>query len=246
MDFYRALLPDRGSDIYETILSGLRGQADLIRIPPTPPGEVNRILRAVLADHPELPWATGKWQGTPGLTEVIRPRYGMTPEERAAFQAFLPGLKAAGEALRGMPRIAGIRRVFDFLLGTVIYDLSAPHSQNAYGALVERRAVCRGIAKAFQLLAGLCGIPAVCVEGSLDGESLHVWNIVITETGNYHTDVSMGYLEFAFLYETGNIPYNKYCAFCVSDETLRKTHRWDPEGMPLKCDNDAERPFEEV
>ena len=69
---------------------------------------------------------------------------------------------------------------------------------------------------------------------------------VITETGNYHTDVSMGYPEFAFLYETGNIPYNKYCAFCVSDETLRKTHRWDPEGMPLKCDNDAERPFEEV
>ena len=46
-------------------------------------------------------------------------------------------------------------------------------------------------------------------------ESLHVWNIVQMEDGNYHIDVCMGYPQFRFIYEEKDLRYNKYSAFCA-------------------------------
>lgn len=241
MEYYRNLLPDGGSGIYEAILLGIRERAEMIRIPLTPCARVSLIFRAVLADHPELPWASGKWQGRPNATEEVLPIYCMTDRECAAFRESLARVESLGEKLRGLPWIGRERIIFDFFRHSISYDPSAPHFQNAYGALTERRAVCRGLSKGFQLLSEAAGVPAICVEGTLDGKSLHVWNIVLTEQGNYHVDVSMGYPLFAFLYERKNIPYDQYNAFCVSDETLRKTHSWEPGAVPLKCGKDAEK-----
>ena len=246
MEFYRSLLPARESEIYETILNGLRTQAEVISIPLTPSAGVNRMIGSVLADHPELPWASGRWRGKPDFTDMILPCYTMTKEECAAFRQSLNEWKAFTNRFLPLPEIRQIRMLYDEMLATVTYDPAALHSQNAFGALTEKRALCRGIAKGFQLLMEACGIPAICVEGTLDGESLHVWNIVRTESGNYHVDISMGYPQFDFLYTEKGLRYNKYSAFCVSDETLRKTHRWDPEAVPLSCSSDAPSPEQEV
>lgn len=234
-EIYRCALDPAGAAIYDFILRGLQDRLSLIHIPLTSSSAVNGIFAAVLKDHPEIPWASGKWRGQPEATAAVSPVYTLSEEEIRAFQG---ELQIIGEAVRDMLRLPEAQRVrwaYDFLLENVIYDLSAPHSQDAYGALMEGRAVCRGIAKGLQLLLRCCGLEAFTVEGRLCENSLHVWNIVSLSGVCYHLDLTMGYPAFSFLYTDKCLPYDRYAAFCVSDESLRKTHAWDAEQTPIRC-----------
>lgn len=64
-----------------------------------------------------------------------------------------------------------------------------PNAYNAYGALVEGKAVCEGYARAMQLLLGLADIPSTLVIGrSLENGQEHMWNMVTVNGQNYHVD----------------------------------------------------------
>lgn len=60
---------------------------------------------------------------------------------------------------------------------------------SAYGALVNGRALCEGYARAFQLLCKRLGIQNVLVSGTSKGIG-HLWNMVKTEYGWSHVDVT--------------------------------------------------------
>ena len=62
------------------------------------------------------------------------------------------------------------------------YDLSS-----VYGALVNKKAVCAGYAKAAQYLLQLCGIECLYVTSDT-----HAWNMVKLEDKYYHLDVTWG------------------------------------------------------
>lgn len=192
----------------------------------------------VLRDHPEIVWTNGRWRGKAGATSIVMPEYTLDEAGIQAFQKETSIMEEILHELSACAEVDRVRWVFDFLLQNVVYDLQAPHSQDAYGALVEGRAVCRGIAKATQLLLRTCGLQAVIIDGQLCEEALHVWNIVSLSDGCYHLDVTMGYPMFSSLYTRRGLPYNTYAAFCVSDETLCRTHRWDAGNFPIHCLND--------
>lgn len=64
-----------------------------------------------------------------------------------------------------------------------------PHAFNAYGALVEGKAVCEGYARGMQLLLKTAGIPATLVIGqSVENGEEHMWNLVTVNGQNYHLD----------------------------------------------------------
>ena len=52
-----------------------------------------------------------------------------------------------------------------------------PNSDNAYGALVNRTAICYGYAYAYQLIMDMLGIPGVTVHGR-SPTGAHAWNVV--------------------------------------------------------------------
>ena len=60
---------------------------------------------------------------------------------------------------------------------------------SAYGALVNGRALCEGYARAFQLLCKRLNIENVLVSGTSKGIG-HLWNMVKTEYGWSHVDVT--------------------------------------------------------
>lgn len=235
---YRSLLSAEEGLLYTAILDGLLNRAESIHIPPHSPAAVNRLISFVLRDHPEIAWTCGQWKGEVERTSVIIPVYTL---DQAGIQAFQTELSLMKNALQGMAEIPEAQRVqwvFDFLVDNIVYDLHAPHSQDAYGVLIDGRAVCRGIAKGAQLLLRACGLEAIVLEGQLNEEALHCWNAVFLSDGCYHLDLTMGYPMFSALYTRRGLPYNKYAAFCVSDETLRRTHRWKTEDFPVRCPRD--------
>ncbi|MBQ8684239.1 MAG: hypothetical protein IJ518_06975 [Clostridia bacterium] len=70
------------------------------------------------------------------------------------------------------------------------YD-TYPQAFNAYGALVEKQAVCEGYARAMQLLLDMVHIPSTLVTGrSRENDQEHMWNLVTINGQNYHLDVT--------------------------------------------------------
>lgn len=90
----------------------------------------------------------------------------------------------------------------DFLATTVKYDygslgnteytgkvFSAAHS--IIGPLINHKAVCEGISRAYTLLLSAANIKSTCVWGKiLENDELHAWNIVRFGHEWYHVDVT--------------------------------------------------------
>lgn len=78
--------------------------------------------------------------------------------------------------------------IYDYLCKTVRYKITE-NSQNAWGALVEKTAVCEGISYAFNLLANVSGLPSVIVQGTLNNGP-HAWNMIQINNCFYHVDTT--------------------------------------------------------
>ena len=84
------------------------------------------------------------------------------------------------------------------------------NDQNAYGALVEGKAVCAGYARAFQLLMNELDIPTYYCSGTTYGK--HAWNIIYINNEYYNVDV------------TFNDSNNTTMFFNKNDAFFSKTH----------------------
>ena len=204
------------------------------------PMMVNLRLSRLLAEHPEMFWFEGKWRcatGHPGL--MVYPFYTVQACELAGRRA---ALESAAELVRracddaDQARFA--RNVYEWFLENVEYDLSTS-GQTAYDALVCRRAVCKGISKAFQWILQGAGIQASLRQGRIGDAGRHVWNLARLNGICYNIDVSCGY---AAVY--GQLPPERRAAgyFAVSDATMRRTHNLLPgnEWFPA-CEQDLDR-----
>lgn len=106
------------------------------------------------------------------------------------------------------------------------------NATNAYGALVEREALCQGYASAFQLLSHMAGLHVKTVSGYLNGNIPHAWNVVELDGNWYQVDCSNnkntvfvpfylynGDLEFA---ESNGYVFGKYFLTDEEREELEK------------------------
>lgn len=82
-------------------------------------------------------------------------------------------------------------------------DAGQEDSLNAYGALVKGEAMCQGYAGAFQILGDMAGLEVQTVNGYLNGNIPHAWNLVKLGEAWYQTDCSSNG-------NTGGIPFYLY------------------------------------
>lgn len=81
--------------------------------------------------------------------------------------------KIAKKARKKKGKKAQIRYVNDLLKKRITYGTGTRHYRDAFGALVQRRAVCTGYARAFALIMNELGI-----ENAFESTSDHIWNRV--------------------------------------------------------------------
>ncbi|MDE5742003.1 MAG: hypothetical protein K2H90_06100 [Oscillospiraceae bacterium] len=107
-----------------------------------------------------------------------------------------------------------VKYFHDYICENVVYDDKADNCNNIYGAFVNKRALCQGMAKAFSYLCGKVGIETLTVTGDADGIA-HMWNMVKIGGEWYHIDPTYDNAE-----STAYGRYVRYDYFCLDDDTI--------------------------
>lgn len=161
--------------------------------------DLSVIYNMVYSDYPEYFWVNGAWNASieqrgSSVTLTMKPTYTMTGSALSSAQsAYAAKVNALTQGLSGSDYDKA-KTLHDRLIDTVAY-MSTSNDQNAYGALVEGKAVCNGYARAYQHLMLKAGIPAWYVSGTSINPSTstpigHAWNLVKLDGQWYYTDVT--------------------------------------------------------
>ena len=151
------------------------------------------------SDYPEYFWVEGGYSASmeeQGQVKTLKvtPEYTITGGAlTAAKAAYDAKVNALLSGLSGSDYDKA-KTLHDRLIAGVTYEKTA-NDQNAYGALVEGKAVCNGYTRAYQHLLTKAGIEAWYVPGTsvspTTGESVgHAWNLVKLDGQWYYTDVT--------------------------------------------------------
>lgn len=80
-----------------------------------------------------------------------------------------------------------LKFLHDYLVLNVESSVDSEFADSVYGALVDKKALCEGYAKAFSYLCNLCGIENMIVTGYTNVD--HMWNMVKLNGSWYHIDI---------------------------------------------------------
>ena len=238
---YWFLKSERERWIYDRLVREIGRRAETIGLPAASEEEIACVVRAVLTDNPQLFWFEGRAAVERDAERVLlRPMYLYDEDSIRRGQAQAERVAADLARLGNGGEYEGAKAAFDWLLDNVSYA-PGPGGQTLYGALVERRAVCKGLSKAYQYLLSRLGLFSTLAYGTVDGVARHVWNVVRIGNDYYNADVSLAYPRFDPLFKAGT-GRDRYRTFLKSDACLGATHRLtDPQAPHLQCMKDYSR-----
>ncbi len=186
--------------------------------------QMNYLIKAVLVDHPEIFWFEGKWRSFQQESLLwVLPLYTFSKEALPDAKAQLDQQLQAFHVIQEFGEGACAEYVYNRMLRKLHYGMSGSQGQTAYDALVRGQAVCKGISKAYQLILTELGVFATLAEGSLDGHTKHVWNVVRIEGRYSNVDLCMGLPPFSSQFRNP-VTGEKYRVFAASDNQIRRTH----------------------
>lgn len=182
--------------------------------------ELDMVLEVYRNDNPQHFWLGRECTlsfSNSCVVNKISPTYTMTGSDLTAAKAAFN--TAVETALAGItPDMSQFEielYLHDYLADRVDYVLDAPNAHNAYGALVEGKAVCEGYARAFQYLLMQAGISSYVVTGTSRGED-HAWNLVRIDGEYYHVDLTWD--------DASKKDANCYAYFNVTTAQLEEDH----------------------
>lgn len=191
--------------VYDALAKGLKDAKAGIEINLTGKNidfnnDLGKIIDMAYSDYPEYFWFNGAWGAgisSNGTTTILtlNPTYTITgPALSSAKNAYNSKVSELTNGLSGKSDYEKSKIIHDRLIDTVTY-VSTNNDQNAYGALVEGKAVCNGYARAYQHLMNEAGIPTWYVRGASINPATntqigHAWNLVKLDGKWYYTDVT--------------------------------------------------------
>lgn len=244
MEYYYSQLTSFEKKQYEKILMAVENYETAVRFAPSVQSDViKKLVLAVGYDHPELFYINFK------QFRFIRTVIGIIYQVDYTIKQDLykERRKRIEEKADSILKRLGIgqtdtvsdkcRKIHNYFINHIHYQYEALKNPNLYpeafdirGVFDTSKAVCEGIAKAFQFLGNKAGIDSLIVNGisSLEGIGKgisHAWNIVKIGNSYSHIDVTwdMG------LYKTGE--QIRYDYFLIPDDWMQMDHKY--EGFPV-------------
>ncbi len=164
----------------------------------------DELMYAICNDHPEIFYYNGFAindlrehdntciEGFPYtilFLETTTYRYSTVP---GCYDDMINAMKQVPADLSN--RYNFVKSVHDYLCETIYYpELNTPeytgNAHDAYGALVEKVAVCQGYAEAFKMICDYYNIPCVTIYGTgvtTTGDGAHMWNAVQMDDGLWY------------------------------------------------------------
>lgn len=128
----------------------------------------------------------------------------------------------------------------DYLVLNCKNDTESPYGDTVYGALVQKKALCEGYAKAFSYLCNLVDIENTIVTGTTTVP--HMWNMVKLGGNWYHVDVTWDNPDDALHAEYPDVILYQY--FMVTDSVIENNHTiWTYPSVPPKANGRNENYF---
>lgn len=190
--------------------------------------EASTVYRLVYYDYPEYFWINGGCDGSINSnTKVvlsISPSYAMSGSAlNAAKDKFNQKVNSLLVGLDGKSEYEKSLLLHDRIIKQVSY-ITTNNDQNAYGALVEGKAVCAGYSRAYQLLMNKAGLSAWYVSGTgqdpdKSQPESHAWNLVLVDDNWYYTDVTWD--------DQGDDSNIFYAYFNVTSKQINEDHTAD-------------------
>ncbi|MCH5197337.1 MAG: hypothetical protein J1E34_00390 [Oscillospiraceae bacterium] len=181
---------------YRLIYNSVFSHKSKIQIPKISQSELTEVMIAIRGDNPHLLCLdrTYTYYEAPKSCFVL-PDYTRNAEECAALTSLL--MEKARELISSIPESADefIKELYlhNSICAECTYADGA-FSDNAYGALIDGKALCEGYTMGFKLLLDMAGFTSSVVRGNaenINGEKdAHIWNIVKLGAGWYYTDVT--------------------------------------------------------
>lgn len=207
------------------------------------PSLLNEIIISILEDFPNIFWFEGKWKMGINAEQrkCFKPIYNMEiGEMEQAKENIRIVVKSLDDRLKCANKRDIAKELYQWMALNVKYETSTEYGQNIYNALVDKKAVCKGIAKAYQFILRRYGIFSSLAYGTIDGISRHVWNVINIDDKFYNVDICMEYPQIEHLWDRGT--RKSYRGFLLSDRQLEMTHTWDtyyPYRIKCDCEVDA-------
>lgn len=224
--YYREKFPAHVQGAYDALHEGLLRSASDIKLDLTDAAMLSRLHRAISLDDP-LVYGVETFRYTlyPRGYMIVHPEYSIAPSEREQqFNRIRWESSRILQSARGSAENIALS-IHDRLCRNIVYSENGSLVHTPYGALINKRAVCDGISKAYKLLCDGAGIPCIVVFGTASGErdfEAHAWNKIQLGGAWYHADVT-----FDLDRDEGTIVRHGY--FLLSDEEIARNHREDEE-----------------
>lgn len=134
---------------------------------------------------------------------------------------------------KGMSDLEKVKSIHDYLVLSVAYDYDnflknnvSDDSYEAYGALINKIAVCDGYTKSMALILNMVGVQTIQVTGIANGGN-HSWNMVKIDGQYYHVDTTW---DDPVPNKPGSVHYNY---FLKNTKQLKVNHQWDETAYPV-------------
>ncbi len=246
-EYYFNQIPSELNEIYRELYERIRDgedSADLYAVVPLE--NFWTAYYSVLADHPEFFWVGSNIEVQQNAISGNVVSYKITttvePDARQSMRSSLE--EAADTLISQMDPYASdyekIKYVYEYLIDTVDYDLQSADNQNIQSALLQKRSVCAGYARAFQYVLHRMGMFCTYVTGTITTGGDHAWNIVRIGERYYHVDVTWGDPVFVGEAEnTASVRSKNYNYLCCTDADISGTHRISSQVAMPECTDDS-------
>lgn len=213
------LLNENDRKIYEQLSNGITNLSNCIRTDTISKERLSYIIRSVLTDNPGYFWFEGRISvRKEGKGITVTPHYLYSASEIKSAEHQIDIILQKFSLYQTETKYDKAKVAYDWLTENVCYSIGNG-GQNIYNAFIERKAVCKGLSKAYQFLLLKLGVFSTLVDGTIDGVARHIWNIVEIDGNFYNVDISMGYSAFDFLFYDPKHS-DKYRMFLKSDAEM--------------------------
>lgn len=251
--YYYSTLTEEQKKIYRIISAGVMELKESITVEITKSSNYDNVknnieiaLSAFFADHPEVFYVDDRYEisliDTVAI-KVIKLDLDYVTSDKNQLEQMTNKMVAEVTAISN--KLSNCKNeyekellIHDLIATNVVYydytdyDEIPTIKHTAYGALVDRSAVCDGISKAFELVLAKNDIESILVTGKTDSVA-HAWNKVKIDGAWYNVDVTS---DKALNSENKGNVIHAY--FNLTDEEISQTHKIDRNEKLPSCTED--------
>ncbi|MBR5498034.1 MAG: hypothetical protein IKV76_08660 [Clostridia bacterium] len=180
---------------YINVFNKIKNHPEYIRIPELTNKEFNNVFFAVKNDNPDILCFSDSCNMITFLgSTFLQMDYSYDISECDTMMTELASI--TDTIVSDIPSGDEVDKelyIHDYIVKNCEYSES-PNSSNAYGCLIEKKAVCSGYSRAAMILLKKAGIESTVISGTgitAENEKIsHMWNIVWLNNEPYHLDVT--------------------------------------------------------